>query len=74
MHCRDISEAEFNSIASELVNLHHQSGDIDTVTGQHPSLGKTILLRDDTRWLVVVEDPTLLDASGSGGLSAEGEI
>lgn len=74
MHCRDISEHEFDSIAPELVNIERQSGYIRTVTGRHPDFGETILLRDGTRCLVVVEDPTLLDISGSVGPSCQGSL
>ena len=74
MHCRDISEHEFDRIASTLVNIEHQSGYVRTVTGRHPDFGETILLRDVTRCLAVVEDPTLLDISGAGGLAVEGNL
>ena len=62
MHCRDISEERFHIIASELINLRRRTGDFQTLTGHHKDYGTTILVRDATRCMAVVDDATLLDA------------
>ena len=74
MQRRDITDADFDHIVSQLTSIEHQPGSIETVTGHHPDYGRTILLRDASRCLVVVDDPQMIDRLRSGGLSAEGDL
>ena len=61
MHCRDISEAEFDRIVAELVQAKHQGDDIEMVTGRHEDHGAVILIRDATRCMVLVDEPAHLE-------------
>ena len=61
MHCRDISEAEFDRIVAELVQAKHQGDDIEMVTGRHEDHGAVILIRDATRCMVFVDEPAHLE-------------
>lgn len=71
MHCRDISRDEFDVIASELARARHQAGAIEVVSGHHHNHGATIVIRDATRCMALVENPSFLDMMDKSALSAE---
>ena len=74
MHCRDITNADFDHIACDLTDIERQPGGIETVTGRHPVYGMTILLRDNSRCLAVVDNPETIDRLRSGNLPAAGTL
>ena len=39
MHCRDITEAEFEMIAAELADAKAQGDEVELITGQHKDHG-----------------------------------
>ena len=58
---RDISEADFDAIASRLEQPKVKLGSIEVIRGLHPDCGRTVLLRDASRWVVLVENAAALD-------------
>ncbi len=61
MHCRDITDLAFESILTALTDVERQSGAIETASGMHEEFGYTVLLRDGSRCMALVEDPSCLD-------------
>ena len=74
MHCRDITDREFEAIAAELTGVTCQADDIETVTGRHEHYGSTVLVRDALRCMALLEDASIFDVFRLGGLSAEGRV
>ena len=74
MHCRDITEAEFDQIVAELVQAKHQGDDIEMVTGRHKDHGEVVLIRDATRCMVLVDEPAHLDAAHADSSKSDGAI
>ena len=61
MECRDITEAEFELILSELSDVICQVNLVETVVGHHEHYGVTTLVRDGTRRMVMVDHSAPLD-------------
>ena len=61
MHCRDITDLAFEAILTALSDVERQSGAIETASGMHDEFGYTVLLRDASRCMALVEDPSCLD-------------
>ena len=61
MHCRDITDLAFEAILVTLADVERQSGAIETASGMHEDFGYTVLLRDASRCMALVEDPNCLD-------------
>ena len=74
MHCRDITEAEFDQIVAELVQAKHQGDDIEMVTGRHKDHGAVILIRDATRCMILVDEPSHFDRAHTGITALDGGI
>lgn len=61
MHCRDITESEFEAISAELTGTTSQADGIETVTGRHEEYGFTVLVRDASRCMALLEDASVFD-------------
>ena len=61
MHCRDITDLAFEVISGDLIHVERKHGPIETVNGTHPEFGASVLLRDASRCMVLVERPASLD-------------
>ena len=55
MQVRDISERDYEAIAAELRDRLHRTGPVETNEGRHDELGHTLLLRDASRCIALVE-------------------
>ena len=74
MQCRDITPEQFETIAAELTNVTRQDGAIELVSGHHEDHGATVLIRDLTRCMALVNDPAFIDMAHTqnAALTAEG--
>ena len=61
MHCRDITDLAFEAILATLADVERQSGAIETASGMHEDFGYTVLVRDASRCMALVENPNCLD-------------
>ena len=61
MQVRDITERDYEIVAAELRDLMHRGGPVESVQGLHPMHGRTLLVRDASRCMILVEDATGLD-------------
>ena len=61
MECRDISGCEFELILAELVGASRSDGSVETITGQHEVYGATVLVRDGSRCMALIDNPDPLD-------------
>ena len=61
MQFRDVSERVFDVIRSELLAVSRTDKLVETIKGQHATYGATVLVRDGSRCMVVVDNPTGLD-------------
>ena len=61
MQVRDITEQDFEAIAAELRDLKHLGGAVESIEGLHLVHGRTLLVRDASRCMALVEDATELD-------------
>ena len=69
MHLLDITDQQFETIASEIDNPTLQCGEIEMISGWHALQGRTILLRDAGRCMLLAANLTCLDPHRSGQAS-----
>ena len=75
MHARDITPDNFETIAAELTKVTRQDGVIELVSGHHEDHGATVLIRDTTRCIALVDEPGFLDqALAKSAVITEGAI
>ena len=80
MECRDITEREFKLIMAELEVVSRSDGMVETVTGQHEEYGVTVLVRDGSRCMALIDNPACLDRflaeqaflAGAGAITGQG--
>ena len=61
MQFRDITSSEFSRILAKLKDVEHHIGAIYTVSGQHDEYGMTVLARDGSQCMALMDDPRHLD-------------
>ena len=61
MQVRDITEQDFEEIAAELRDPKHLDGAVGSIEGLHSVHGRTLLVRDASRCMALLEDATELD-------------
>ena len=74
MHCRDITEAQFESIAPELADAKVQGDEVGLITGQHKDHGTVMLIRDGTRCMILVDEPSHFDKAHAGSTASDEAI
>lgn len=71
MQFRDITLDQFGLILAKLSDVEHHVGAIYTVSGQHVDYGMTVLARDGSQCMALVDDARHLDGLPADGSSEE---
>ena len=61
MQCREISGRQFELVLGELTGVSREGGAVEAFRGRHRLFGATVLVRDGSRCMALVHDPTCLD-------------